>query len=84
MKRMSIFQKIKGTIESVWQIGLGGPLFKDNSGVLEARNAADSDYVRLKALAPVDDNDLVTKKYADTLSKPVIIADQVDTSLNKY
>ena len=77
---MDLRKKIRGIIGSIFQLGLGGPQIKNNSGVIEMRNAADSDYVRLKTLAPVDDNDVVNKKYADTLSKPIITKRQADTS----
>jgi len=77
---MNLFKKIRGIIGNIFQIGLGGPQIKDNSGVIEARNAADSDFVKMRVLAPVDDNDVVNKKYADTLSKPIIVKRQADTS----
>jgi hypothetical protein len=77
---MSFYSKIRGTLETIFQFGKGGPQIRDNAGVIEARNAADSDYVRVKVLAPVDDNDAVTKFYADSLAKPIIMRDQVDTS----
>lgn len=59
------------------QLGKGGPRVKDNSGVLEAKNAADNAYAVLRAAAPVGDNDLVTKKYLETKSH-VIVTDQLD------
>lgn len=47
---MSIFMDIKGTSQSSFQIQKGGPRFKNNSGVLEARNAANTAYVDFLAL----------------------------------
>ncbi len=40
----NVHQKINGTTESTFQLNNTGPILKDNSDVLEARNAADSDY----------------------------------------
>lgn len=77
---MSLWSKIRGTIESAFQIGLAGPQIKNNSSVLEARNSADSGFVVVRGASPVAANDLVTKQYADTLSKPLIVANQFDGS----
>lgn len=38
---MSILSSLKGTFQTAFQIGKGGPKVKNNSGVIEARNAAD-------------------------------------------
>ncbi len=62
---MSVFSKIKGTIETVFQIGLGGPQLKNNGGSVDVRNAADTAFVAVRALDPVGANDAVTKGYAD-------------------
>ncbi|MEO5348889.1 MAG: hypothetical protein H7836_04510 [Magnetococcus sp. YQC-3] len=48
---MAIFMDLKGTSQSSFQIQKGGPRLKNNSGVLEAKNAADSAYVDFKASA---------------------------------
>ena len=42
---MSIFMDIKGTSVSSFQISKGGPRFTNNSGKLEAKNAANTLYV---------------------------------------
>ena len=76
----NFFQKLRGTIETIFQIGLGGPQFRDAGGVIEGRNSADTDYTIIRGAFPVGDNDLVTKKYADSLDKPVIIRGQIDGS----
>lgn len=78
---MSLWSKIRGTIENLWQIGLGGPQIKNSSGVIEARNAADSGYVIVRGAAPVGNFDLVNKQYADTLNKPIVVTDQFDGSV---
>ncbi len=44
----NIFQKIAGIIGSTFQIGIGGPKVKNNSGDIEARNAADSAYTSFR------------------------------------
>jgi hypothetical protein len=38
---MSVYSKLRGTIETLFQLGLGGPNLKNNGGAVEARNAAD-------------------------------------------
>jgi hypothetical protein len=39
-----VWRKLRGTIRTIFQIGIGGPNLKNSSGVLEVRNAADSAY----------------------------------------
>jgi hypothetical protein len=69
---MSLFSKIRGTIETIFQIGLGGPQVKNNAGAIEARNAGDSAFAVARAATPVGDNDLTTKAYVDKMaSKPI-------------
>jgi hypothetical protein len=62
---MSRWEKIKGTIETAWQIGLAGPLWKANAGNLDGRNAADAAFVNVRGLDPAIADDLVTKRYGD-------------------
>lgn len=47
---MASFQDIKGTSQQTFQIQKGGAKFRNNSGVLEARNAANSAYADFVAL----------------------------------
>jgi hypothetical protein len=47
---MSLWSKLRGTAEAVWQIGLAGPLWKNNAAVLEARNAADNAFATVRAI----------------------------------
>jgi hypothetical protein len=42
---MAVFMDLKGTSQTSFQLGKGGPKIRDNSGVIEARNAANSAYV---------------------------------------
>ena len=44
---MSFFNKIRGTYESIIQLGKSGPQLKNSSSVIEARNSADSDYANM-------------------------------------
>jgi hypothetical protein len=60
---MSIFSKIRGTIEQIFQVGLGGPQIKNNAGAVELRNSDDTDFTVVRGATPVGDNDLVTKAY---------------------
>lgn len=64
-------------IASNVQFGKGGPRIKNNAGVLQAKNAADNALVNFQALAPVNDNDVVTKRYLETQAN-VIINGQID------
>ena len=61
---MSFFSKLRGTMESIFQIGKAGPNIKNNSGVVEIRDTNDSAFAILRASgSPVGDNDLITKLY---------------------
>ena len=44
----------------------GGPILRNASGVVEARNAADSAYAIVRGLTPVGDTDLAPKAYVDS------------------
>lgn len=75
---MSVWKKIRGTIETAWQIGIGGPNLKANSGAIDVRNAGDSAYAVVRGASPVGNNDLATKQYVDTLATRYVIAGQFD------
>ena len=78
---MGLFKNLRGTLESFFNIGgPTSPALKDSSGVLQARNFDDTGYARFQVATPLEDNDAVNKKYADTLAKPLIVPDQADTS----
>ena len=62
---MSFISKIRGTFETLFQIGKNGPNVKNNAGVIEMRTAADDAFVITRGLAPVSDDDFVTKKHFD-------------------
>src|SRR5258708_5757721 len=67
---MSFFDKLRGTIESIFQIGLGGPQVKNNAGALEARDPADAAFVVVRGATPLAANDLTTKAYVDAAVDP--------------
>jgi hypothetical protein len=58
-------EKIDGTTEQSFQIGLTGPRLKRVSGVVEARNAIDDDYAIVRGKDPSGDHDFATKLYVD-------------------
>jgi len=60
---MGFFSKIRGSYETLFQLGKGGPNLKSNAGALEAKNAADAAFAIMRALDPVAANDLVTLGY---------------------
>lgn len=62
---MSWFSKIRGTIESLFSIGIDGPQLKKNGDVLEVRDATDADFQITRGKDPVGNNDYVTKQYFD-------------------
>lgn len=47
---MSRFADLIGTLFSKFQLGIGGPVLKNNSGAIEVRNPADNAYAELRAL----------------------------------
>lgn len=76
-----VYQKIRGLIGTIFQLGLGGPQLKPSgTGVIEHRDSADAAFAIARGATPVGDNDLVTKLYADQLTKPLIVKRQADTS----
>jgi hypothetical protein len=62
---MSVREKLRGTTEAIFQVGIGGAQLKKNAAVLEARNAADSAFAIVRGDTPVAGNDLTTKNYVD-------------------
>lgn len=63
---MSVWSKIRGTIETIFQIGLGGPNLNNNAGIIEAKNAGNSAFAIVRGATPVGANDLATKAYVDS------------------
>jgi len=63
---MSIFSKIRGTMEQLFQLqGPTGAQIKNNAGAVEMRNSADSGFAVARGATPVAANDLATKAYVD-------------------
>lgn len=61
----SVWSKIRGTFETIFQLGKGGPQVKANSGAVELRNSTDAAFVIGRGADPVGDDDFVTKRYGD-------------------
>lgn len=62
---MSLYSKLRGTIEGYFQLGLGSAQLKGaSSNVIEARDASDSAYAIVRVATPVGNDDAVTKAYA--------------------
>jgi hypothetical protein len=75
---MSVYSKIRGTIETIFSLGLGGPNLKNSAGVVEARNTGDSAYAIVRGATPVGSNDLATRQFVVTLSSRTIVSAQFD------
>lgn len=74
-----VVSNLLGTWSNTFFFGKNGPLIKNNSGVLEARNSGDSAYALMRgSSSAVGPNDLITKQYFDTATKPVIVSTQMD------
>ena len=85
-----VHKKIRGTIGSLFQVGLDGPqLKKISGGVFEARDDTDAAYAIVRGLDPVGAQDLVTKNYHDNnnasangltlVAMPLALATKVST-----
>lgn len=87
---MSFYSKIRGTFETLFQIGKGGPQIKNSSGVIEARNSTDAAYVNVRGLDPVAAQDFVTLTYFNAnnaaaldvavVQMPLLLATKVSTT----
>ena len=75
---MSLWSKVRGTIESAFQLGLGGPQLKNNGGVVEHRNSADNAFAVSRGADPVGLSDFTTKQYVDTIATRTIVVAQAD------
>lgn len=78
----NIFKNIEGIYSSTFQIGIDNARLKASTTELQARNPNDDGFVPMSVGAPTSDQHAVTKYYADTLAKPVIISAQADTSVS--
>jgi hypothetical protein len=65
---MSVWDKLRGTIETIFQIGLDGLNLKTNNNILEVRNSDDTALARIKAANPIDDFDVV-----NVISLPIVL-----------
>lgn len=88
---MSFFSKIRGTFETLFQIGKNGPQLKNNAGVIENRNSVDAAFVIARALDPVGNDDLVTLRHFNAnndaatgvtvVQMPLALATKVSTTV---
>lgn len=62
---MSLYKKIRGTVETIFQLGLGGPNLKANGAVIEARNAADAAFAVARAADPSGYDDLANRRHVE-------------------
>lgn len=60
---MSVWDKIRGTTETLFQIGRRGGQLKNNGGVIEHRNPTDSGFGITRGADPVGNDDLLTLRY---------------------
>lgn len=63
---MPLFENLRGIVGSILQIGSGGPQWKNNASVFEARNATDTGFVRVRGATPIGPNDFVTLAASST------------------
>ena len=61
-----INNKLRGTTQSTFRIGISGPQLKNNSGVIEARDSTDAGFAIMRGATPVGNDDLTHKSYVDT------------------
>jgi hypothetical protein len=62
------FKKFIGIIDNVFQLGLSGPKLKNNSGAIEARDAADTVFANVSVATPTVGDHAATKSYVDSTS----------------
>jgi len=66
-------------VSNVLEFSKGGAKVKNSSGVIEARNNADSAYAVLRAADPVAANDVVTKQYLEAHAAISVIGNIYDS-----
>ena len=69
----TVYEKLRGIIGGIFQLGIGGPQLNANGTAIEAVNAANNGYAIVRGATPVGPNDLATRAYADTITKPVVV-----------
>ncbi len=57
------FPSIRGIMNTLFQVGKGGPQIKNNAGVIEFKNAADAAFAIARSLDPVGNDDVVNLRY---------------------
>lgn len=86
---MSLFENLRGIAGSIFQLGFGGPQWKNNAGVFEARNATDAGFVLVRGATPVGPDDFVTLAsaknytYGPNMDFTITLANLLDDSANQ-
>jgi hypothetical protein len=68
---MSLWKRVRGTLETLFQIGLSGPNLKNNAGAIEARNSADSAFTVVRVADAVGSNDALNRTAHKTIDSLV-------------
>ena len=73
----NLLSNTRGTLEQIFKIGgHTGVSLKNNSGVAQIRNAADSAFARIQVGTPTANDDAVNKLYVETMKSIVLIKGQ--------
>jgi len=72
---------LRGTIQYIFRLGkpsdANSVQIKASGGLLQVRNSDDTAFAKAQGANPTLDDDLVTKRYADSLPKPLIVTAQI-------
>ena len=77
---MAVMINAKGTTISNFQVGKQGPIIKNNVGIIEFKNSADSSFIEIKAAAPTVNASVATKEYVDSVATGLNIKNAVRTA----
>jgi hypothetical protein len=73
---MSLYSKVRGTFETLFQLGKGGPQLKNSSGAVQFRNSADSAFASIAPRAVQLDGGAIIKNSSGTL----VVRDSADAA----
>lgn len=68
---MGFWSKLRGTVETLFQLGIGGPQIKSSSGSIEARNNGDSAFAIVRVADPVGTNDALNLGFHENVDSLV-------------
>ena len=57
------YANLRGTVDPLFRLGIGGAQLRTSGGAVEARDATDAGYAVARGADPVGDDDLVTRRY---------------------